>query len=42
MGEMLLGAHLRGDVPVVIVRPSIITSILKEPLPGWMEGIRYT
>lgn len=40
MGEMLLGAHLRGDVPVVIVRPSIITSILKEPLPGWMEGIR--
>ncbi|KAG8046994.1 hypothetical protein GUJ93_ZPchr0008g13236 [Zizania palustris] len=39
MGEMLLG-HLRGDLPVVIVRPSIITSILKEPLPGWMEGIR--
>ncbi|KAL5231799.1 hypothetical protein ABZP36_030575 [Zizania latifolia] len=39
MGEMLLG-HLRGDLPVVVVRPSIITSILKEPLPGWMEGIR--
>jgi len=39
MGEMLLG-HLRGDLPVVIVRPSIITSILNEPLPGWMEGIR--
>ncbi|KAG8046963.1 hypothetical protein GUJ93_ZPchr0008g14139 [Zizania palustris] len=39
MGEMMLG-HLRGDLPVVIVRPSIITSILKEPLPGWMEGIR--
>nr|BAD31294.1 putative fatty acyl coA reductase [Oryza sativa Japonica Group]BAD31814.1 putative fatty acyl coA reductase [Oryza sativa Japonica Group] len=39
MGEMLLG-HLRGDLPVVIIRPSIITSILKEPLPGWMEGIR--
>ncbi|XP_062196773.1 putative fatty acyl-CoA reductase 7 [Phragmites australis] len=39
MGEMLLG-HLRGDLPVVIVRPSIITSILKEPLPGWIEGIR--
>ncbi|KAM0844042.1 hypothetical protein ACQ4PT_057323 [Festuca glaucescens] len=39
MGEMLLG-HLRGDLPVVILRPSIITSILKEPLPGWMEGIR--
>ncbi|XP_037469249.1 fatty acyl-CoA reductase 1-like [Triticum dicoccoides] len=39
MGEMLLG-HLRGELPVVILRPSIITSILKEPLPGWMEGIR--
>ncbi|KAG8087066.1 hypothetical protein GUJ93_ZPchr0010g11015 [Zizania palustris] len=39
MGEMLLG-HLRGDLPVVVVRPSIITSILEEPLPGWMEGIR--
>ncbi|VAI69885.1 unnamed protein product [Triticum turgidum subsp. durum] len=39
MGEMLLG-HLRGDLPVVVIRPSIITSILKEPLPGWMEGVR--
>ncbi|KAJ1265242.1 hypothetical protein BS78_08G064100 [Paspalum vaginatum] len=39
MGEMVLG-HLRGDLPVVIVRPSIITSVLKDPLPGWMEGIR--
>ncbi|PUZ50621.1 hypothetical protein GQ55_6G072100 [Panicum hallii var. hallii] len=39
MGEMLLG-HLRGDLPIVIIRPSIITSILNEPLPGWMEGIR--
>lgn len=39
MGEMMLG-HLRGDFPVVIIRPSIITSTLMEPLPGWMEGIR--
>ncbi|KAK3123031.1 hypothetical protein QOZ80_8AG0622710 [Eleusine coracana subsp. coracana] len=39
MGEMLLG-HLRGELPVVIFRPSIITSILKEPLPGWTEGVR--
>ncbi|KAL6838392.1 hypothetical protein ACP4OV_031798 [Aristida adscensionis] len=39
MGEMLLG-HLQGNLPVVIIRPSIITSILKEPLPGWMEGIK--
>ncbi|EMS63746.1 hypothetical protein TRIUR3_12305 [Triticum urartu] len=39
MGEMLMGL-LQGDFPVVIIRPSIITSTLKEPLPGWMEGIR--
>lgn len=39
MGEMLLG-HLRGDIPLVIVRPSIITSIYRDPLPGWMEGRR--
>ncbi|KAM3345797.1 hypothetical protein ACQJBY_020370 [Aegilops geniculata] len=39
MGEMMMGL-LQGDFPVVIIRPSIITSTLKEPFPGWMEGIR--
>ncbi|VAH55524.1 unnamed protein product [Triticum turgidum subsp. durum] len=39
MGEMIMG-HLRGRFLVVIIRPSIITSTLKEPFPGWMEGIR--
>ncbi|XP_008801227.1 probable fatty acyl-CoA reductase 4 [Phoenix dactylifera] len=39
MGEMLLG-HLRGDLPLVILRPTMITSIYKEPLPGWIEGTR--
>ncbi|XP_037417194.1 fatty acyl-CoA reductase 1-like [Triticum dicoccoides] len=39
MGEMMMGL-LRAEFPVVIIRPSIITSTLKEPLPGWMEGIR--
>ncbi|XP_062193236.1 fatty acyl-CoA reductase 1-like [Phragmites australis] len=39
LGEMMLG-QLRGDIPVVIVRPSIITSIHKDPLPGWIEGTR--
>lgn len=37
---MLLG-NLRGDIPLVILRPTIITSIYKEPLPGWIEGTRY-
>ncbi|KAK8451677.1 hypothetical protein SEVIR_6G249800v4 [Setaria viridis] len=39
MGEVLLG-HLRGDIPVVIMRPSIITSVRADPVPGWMQGTR--
>ncbi|KAL6858738.1 hypothetical protein ACP4OV_017740 [Aristida adscensionis] len=39
MGEMILG-QLHGDIPVVIMRPSIITSVLADPLPGWMQGTR--
>ncbi|CAD6220032.1 unnamed protein product [Miscanthus lutarioriparius] len=40
LGEMMLARELAGGVPGVIVRPSIITSIQKEPLPGWVEGTR--
>lgn len=44
LGEMMLARELGevggGGVPGVIVRPSIITSVHKEPLPGWMEGTR--
>ncbi|XP_028756820.1 fatty acyl-CoA reductase 3-like [Neltuma alba] len=39
MGEMLVGA-LKGNVPVVIIRPTIVTSTFKEPFPGWVEGVR--
>ncbi|CAO2207578.1 unnamed protein product [Urochloa humidicola] len=39
MGEMLLG-QLRGEIPVVIMRPSVITSVRSDPLPGWMQGVR--
>eukprot|EP00253_Pinus_taeda_P019480 PITA_19480 len=39
MGEMLLD-NARGNLPVVIVRPTIIESTLAEPFPGWMEGTR--
>ncbi|KAJ3681564.1 hypothetical protein LUZ60_016053 [Juncus effusus] len=39
MGEMILG-DMRGDLPLVIIRPTIITSLFKDPLPGWMEGTR--
>ncbi|KAK0584597.1 hypothetical protein LWI29_015925 [Acer saccharum] len=39
MGEMVIDS-MRGDVPVVIIRPSVIESTCKEPFPGWMEGNR--
>lgn len=39
MGEMLVES-LHGDIPVVVLRPSVVESTLAEPFPGWMEGIR--
>lgn len=39
MGEMIVGAK-RGNLPLVLIRPTIITSTIKEPFPGWTEGIR--
>ncbi|CAN4100758.1 unnamed protein product [Withania somnifera] len=39
LGEMALG-DLKEDVPLVIFRPTIITSTFKDPFPGWVEGIR--
>ncbi len=32
----------RADLPVTIVRPSIIESALREPAPGWIRGFRMT
>ncbi|MCU1448586.1 MAG: hypothetical protein JWP02_756 [Acidimicrobiales bacterium] len=39
LGERAL-LETRGDVPVTIVRPSIIESTLAEPHPGWIRGFR--
>ncbi|KAL1349963.1 hypothetical protein AAHE18_07G192600 [Arachis hypogaea] len=39
MGEMLLW-HMKGDMPLSIIRPTMITSTYKEPFPGWIEGAR--
>ena len=39
MGEQILSAE-RDDVPLVIVRPSIVEGALLEPFPGWIEGVR--
>ncbi|XWS43283.1 hypothetical protein CRYUN_Cryun16bG0089700 [Craigia yunnanensis] len=39
MGEMMIN-NMRGEIPVVVIRPSVIESTCKEPFPGWMEGNR--
>ncbi|KAG9457256.1 hypothetical protein H6P81_001764 [Aristolochia fimbriata] len=39
MGEMLLG-HLKGHLPLVIVRPAIVTATYIDPFPGWIENPR--
>ncbi|WCJ41786.1 Fatty acyl-CoA reductase 1 [Euphorbia peplus] len=39
LGEMLL-LHHKGDLPLVIMRPTMITSTIKDPFPGWIEGVR--
>lgn len=39
LGEMAL-TESAGDVPVSIVRPSIIESAIAEPSPGWIRGFR--
>ncbi|XP_044479665.1 probable fatty acyl-CoA reductase 4 [Mangifera indica] len=39
MGEMLLG-NFRDDLPLVITRPTMVTSTYSEPFPGWIEGVR--
>ncbi|KAF2319328.1 hypothetical protein GH714_014833 [Hevea brasiliensis] len=37
MGEMLINSN-RENLPVVIIRPSIIESTYSEPFPGWIQG----
>lgn len=39
MAEMVMCNHTN-DLPVVIVRPSIIESTYSQPFPGWIEGNR--
>ena len=39
LGEEVV-SRMRGDLPVAIIRPSIIESSLEEPSPGWLAGLR--
>lgn len=38
LAEQLLEREC-GDIPLAIVRPSIVTAALKEPLPGWIDNL---
>lgn len=40
MGEMILN-EIRQDVPVLILRPSVVESCYREPVPGWIQGNRF-
>ncbi|XP_022153088.1 fatty acyl-CoA reductase 3-like [Momordica charantia] len=39
MGEMMVSDEKDG-IPLIIIRPTIVTSTYKEPFPGWIEGLR--
>ncbi|KAL0452868.1 UNVERIFIED_CONTAM: Fatty acyl-CoA reductase 2 [Sesamum latifolium] len=39
MGEMVLN-EIREDIPVLIIRPTVIESSYKQPFPGWIQGNR--
>ena len=39
LGEQQI-ARFRGDLPTVIIRPSVIESSYSEPSPGWLDGLR--
>ncbi|XP_039154714.1 alcohol-forming fatty acyl-CoA reductase [Eucalyptus grandis] len=38
MGEMMVQHHLKQDIPLVVMRPTIVTSTYREPFAGWTEG----
>ncbi|MCL7040794.1 hypothetical protein MKW94_021623 [Papaver nudicaule] len=39
MGEMILNRFKR-SFPVVIARPTLVSSTYREPFPGWIEGFK--
>jgi len=41
MGEMLV-AHMKDNLPLIIIRPTIVISTHSEPFPGWIEDVRYS
>ncbi|KAI3942862.1 hypothetical protein MKW92_012844 [Papaver armeniacum] len=40
LGELTIGPHLNKNFPVVIIRPTAVTSTYRDPFPGWIEGFK--
>ncbi|KAK3415648.1 hypothetical protein EUGRSUZ_H01615, partial [Eucalyptus grandis] len=38
MGEMMVQHHLKQNIQLAVMRPTIITSTYREPFAGWIEG----
>ncbi|GFU39350.1 putative fatty acyl-CoA reductase CG5065 [Nephila pilipes] len=38
LGETLLLKGFSGRIPIIIIRPGIITAAAKEPFPGWIDN----
>ncbi|KAL4292714.1 probable fatty acyl-CoA reductase 4 [Arachis ipaensis] len=39
MGEMVV-TNMKGNIPLIITRPTVIIGTLSEPFPGWIEDVR--
>jgi hypothetical protein len=39
MAERTLRKKKRPDLPVVLIRPSIVASSIREPMPGWTDTL---
>nr|XP_029150693.1 probable fatty acyl-CoA reductase 4 [Arachis hypogaea] len=39
MGEMLV-MSMKGNIPLIITRPTAVIGTHSEPFPGWIEGVR--
>lgn len=39
MGEQVAADYYRHQLPLCIIRPSIVTAAIAEPLPGWVDNV---
>ncbi|WJX63653.1 alcohol-forming fatty acyl-CoA reductase [Trifolium repens] len=39
MGEMLI-VNQKDNIALIIIRPTMVTGTIRDPFPGWIEGVR--